>query len=99
MGPIAMMQPDDRLGPATVAALRGHASDSGTVGWQPIATAPRDGPVLVWDYHGMVAAIYNPLDGKWWLDLPYRFEAGIPKLELEPTHWMPLPAPPEGPAA
>ena len=67
--------------------------------WQPIETAPRDGTeVLAWcDFDSLRCAIvisYEPNDEnpKWpWWDWDCR---GIH--ESVPTHWMPLPAPPEG---
>ena len=60
-------------------------------GWQSTETPPKDGvEVLTWD--GEVIAIayrYTALDGKayWWAD------GG--SLETHPTHWTPLPKPPE----
>ena len=52
--------------------------------WQPIETAPRDGTrVLVYERDAALGAIslnWVDQDG-WWLG--------------HPTHWMPLPTPPE----
>jgi hypothetical protein len=60
--------------------------------WQPIETAPKDGK-LVLVYAGFIgiASYYNWLGNGWqWCDdgegLPY---------DPQPTHWMPLPAPPQ----
>src|SRR5262249_39316536 len=56
--------------------------------WQRIARAPKNGWLLLWGPH-----FANPVIGRWsvclncWMD----YEAGI----YEPTHWMPLLAPPE----
>ena len=57
--------------------------------WQPIETAPMDGEVIL---------IY--LDGNWiassrWVKTPNGkcWDFGLSK--AEPTHWMPLPEPPE----
>jgi len=66
--------------------------------WQPIETAPRDGtPVLIWlDDEGFcVKGIWRRPPGcdefMWW----------IPEMDAggfhEPSHWMPLPAPPGQP--
>lgn len=63
-------------------------------GWQPIATAPRDRLILV----------FAPgEDPRWSPALPdlitvcrWHPDAGFCVCELrDPTHWMPLPAPPE----
>jgi hypothetical protein len=65
--------------------------------WQPIATAPKDGtPVLLRCRHGGYDADYviegwyemGAFDRRW-------YEAfGENPLNPQPTHWMPLPAPP-----
>lgn len=73
--------------------------------WQPIATAPKDGSVvLVWlgdadesersfyciDRTRMGAGGWNFMRGKW------RPETGLTfTVFVQPTHWMPLPSPPE----
>jgi hypothetical protein len=58
--------------------------------WQPIETAPRDGKrVLVWHRHW-----YAPSTGQWygdWWGLVY----AVGPFASQPTHWMPLPSPPE----
>ena len=66
--------------------------------WQDISTAPKDStPVLVygpsdevaWDYEGGV----NCAVMRWG---KYGWEAFYSGIDLlTPTHWMPLPAPPE----
>lgn len=56
--------------------------------WQPIATAPEDAEVLVWDEGAFMIAIRSPLDAAW-------IDVGNGRtIEPPPTHWMPLPAPP-----
>ncbi len=69
-------------------------------GWQDISTAPRDGqPILAWDpYYLMRCARPDPSSGSWLTDLPYGVERGEREMRIEPTHWMPLPAPPAGAA-
>ncbi len=63
--------------------------------WQPIATVPTWPCCLVWDpYFGMKVARFDPLKSVWLSDGPYDFEVGGKEIELQPTHWMPLPKPP-----
>lgn len=51
--------------------------------WQDIATAPKDGTwILAWDYD---CGFYT------WHTFPGAIQGGDP----EPTHWMPLPSPPQ----
>jgi len=71
----------------------------GTIGWQPIETAPKDGTnILVYTAYGQCevywgdcgweqkACIFVEDDGYW-----------NAFLCVLPTHWMPLPAPPQPP--
>lgn len=55
--------------------------------WQPIESAPTDKThILVWD-NAVIIAYYEPaLSG--WRDVQEMYP-------LEPTHWMPLPNPPQ----
>ena len=61
--------------------------------WQPIETAPTDGSaVLLYPYmddwaNMYVVYGYATLDGEWF--------STVDGLTFEPTHWMPLPEPPE----
>ncbi len=60
--------------------------------WQPIESAPKDGTRLL---------VFSPVDGvvssHWeggvWQGLPWRSPRNAAK--AAPTHWMPLPSPPE----
>lgn len=72
--------------------------------WKPIETAPRDGNVIIGFepiYGGLVSQV-------WWCDIFNRWESlhnDYPMrqcvdeqhyiFECNPTHWMPLPEPPE----
>ena len=68
--------------------------------WQPIETAPRDGTFLILAYYCQrsaggfeIGAWQTPPDGRpsgW-------YTSGFRSLEawLDPTHWMPLPDPPQ----
>jgi hypothetical protein len=76
--------------------------------WQPIETAPKDGRDIIVmyvhidtqcvhsAYYATAAEGYEAGDIGWW---SYVFsEVSRTKLEgfMAPTHWMPLPPPPEG---
>lgn len=60
--------------------------------WQPIETAPKNGSrVLLWnpEWSGpCTAQFYGDAAGGWKLD------KRMPPFAYQPTHWMPLPAPP-----
>ena len=76
---------------------------SGKHGWQPIATAPKDGTtVLVWcpDIYGEiepipVAAYWDSMLAWWWPTYYAHgsIDEGLPD---EPTHWRPLDPPEAG---
>jgi hypothetical protein len=55
-------------------------------GWRPIETAPKDGTeVLAWE--DSAEKLFYEEDMGAWVDHEY--------IEYHPTHWMPLPEPPE----
>lgn len=62
--------------------------------WQPIATAPKDNPnrqVLLWDPKvglGTGAVFVGTFVRDWWRAYPAW-------TQVEPTHWMPVPLPPD----
>jgi hypothetical protein len=56
-------------------------------GWEPIETAPKDRTVLVYDEGAVFVSFWFEVRGGWW-------DNGI--VDPPPTHWMPLPEPPEG---
>ena len=60
--------------------------------WQPIETAPKDGTsALIFAPFGIVEAWFCGDDGSYqWVCYDDKFQLD----EHEPTHWMPLPAPP-----
>ena len=66
--------------------------------WQPIETAPRDGTeMLLWD--GTNLGVGFRTDTAWGLVFElHNWEWGheISFKTVYPTHWMPLPEPPEG---
>jgi hypothetical protein len=63
--------------------------------WWPIDTAPRDGSrVLLWQVNGPHAYATTGSFREYLPGAPdWRGSAGTP---FTPTHWMPLPEPPEG---
>jgi hypothetical protein len=56
--------------------------------WIDISTAPEDQPVLVWVRKHRWQIARQLSDGQWMSD-------SNDMLDEPPTHWMPLPAPPE----
>lgn len=59
-------------------------------GWRPIDTAPKDGQDVLLNYEGRVPVVAAWFRGGW---APMDLEGEhLPSI---PTHWMPLPAPPE----
>jgi len=60
--------------------------------WQPIETAPKDGTdILVWwPFWSKSPEVAAFIDGEWYSEC-----VTSDSTEKPPTHWMPLPAPPE----
>ena len=67
-------------------------------GWQPIESAPKDGTdIILW-----LPWIGRVRTGRWTMHKRWSADFGVAyRLPLlgEPTHWMPLPAPPVAQAA
>lgn len=67
--------------------------------WQPIETAPKDGrEILLFDRDDLptvFAGKWAPVagDGGWWIYADELLQDAC--AEAFPTHWMPLPPPPE----
>ena len=61
--------------------------------WQPIATAPKDGR-NIWLTNACNIRI-GFWDGNRWVDLARAEARGPRDLLFEPTHWQPVPKPPE----
>lgn len=68
--------------------------------WRPIETAPKgETQMLVWDGEDISIAC-NDNDGRYWTAMADGRAAredsygDIDDIWIEPTHWMPLPAPP-----
>jgi hypothetical protein len=66
--------------------------------WQPIETAPKDGTtILVWRWGRVALTKWDP-DGYVKNKRPYWADFVMGKTRAQntpPTHWMPLPDPPE----
>jgi len=63
--------------------------------WQPIETAPKDGTtLLVWDGIAITTAFFqtHKYGGNWELANPGSYAEDC---EINATHWMYLPEPPE----
>lgn len=66
--------------------------------WQPIETAPKDRPILVARGEYMAVVEWEDYavelcDGVGWRDMGDMGWGGM--IGVHPTHWMPLPDPPE----
>ena len=89
--------------------LSGQPQPAPATGWRPIAEAPRDGAqVLVcnpFDVEGHISDAYSISChvAAWWAEendgrgawIIYNNMVRDPELHYDPTHWMPLPAPPQ----
>ena len=61
--------------------------------WQPIETAPKDGtPVLGYRDGDMATVEWRATWGEWVLAVPGAYAEDD---DWKPSHWMPLPNPPE----
>jgi hypothetical protein len=83
--------------------------------WQPIATAPKDGRTLLlghfnsngkwralrgqWFSTGVIKETWEEMDREGWYETSVECDGDVSAWKTEPTHWMPLPAPPEQEAA
>jgi hypothetical protein len=77
------------LGCATFASDLQPVAPSSAQGWEPIATAPKDGKRLLLHpgKHGYSVVGRRSLTNRWWESLPGKYQ-------IAPTHWMPLPPAP-----
>ena len=65
--------------------------------WQPIETAPKNGSAILLYPCGIFGAV-SPDIGYWNRDKDYEAWRTLDgeRIEPSPSHWMPLPTPPEG---
>jgi hypothetical protein len=74
-----------------------RAEQAQVVGWQPISTAPKDGTKFLGYRNGVMATSYvTPRDDCEMWTFGATSAAFEHRPEIRPTHWMPLPPPPEG---
>lgn len=80
-----------------IRSLASPATERGSVvAWQSMETAPRGGPsYLVWCPDRMNTYVVVWRDYGWGEPGWHHFAEGNLPLRQTPTHWMPLPAPPE----
>lgn len=67
--------------------------------WQPIETAPKDGTEILVARAGYGMAVVSFRDGEWCNAGEWCFAGDVGwggSMDVEPTHWMPLPEPPSG---
>ena len=58
-------------------------------GWRPISEAPKDGSfILTWNGYFYVLGVWVSYSKVW-------AQACVGKMKPQPTHFMPLPAPPQ----
>jgi len=86
----------ERLNEKYKRAYRLEASLTLTTKWQPIATAPKEIPVLICKSGWMPCIAEQHKEAGWVQYLSGEFYGLGPP--YKPTHWMSLPAPPAGAA-
>lgn len=63
-------------------------------GWRPFETAPKDGTIIdFWQEGRRLAGWWWDTDEKVWMNDAYAVI--FPGAGSQPTHWMPLPLPPD----
>lgn len=63
--------------------------------WQPIDSAPHDTPILAFTRSwGVIVAVFSGEHGEWLSRM--QVPVSIREDDELPTHWQPLPAPPDG---
>lgn len=63
--------------------------------WQPIETAPKDGTLILGYYPAMPPHHFRMLILKWKRKAFAAAGGSSRELVSKPTHWMPLPEPPQ----
>jgi hypothetical protein len=79
--------------------LAAARADERARAWQPIGTAPKDGSeFLAYCVHGMLGPPQFTREIAWWVPAPRGYSYGgrfATRTGNIPTHWQPLPSPPE----
>ena len=97
----ALAEVDDRVWSQMNAALRedwrrwarNAIAAADRAAWRPISEAPKDGTRIT-----LAVAGGRVWPQCWWRKMqrvPDRWESFIGRVPINPTHWMPLPSPPE----
>ncbi len=74
------------------AAIQAHEARR----WKPIESAPKDRDVDVWDgFERVPNAKYNTQTGTWFSDVFSYGDMDWREMDSQPTHWTPIPAPPQ----
>lgn len=66
--------------------------------WQPIETAPKDGKMVLIGREDGLIHVSRWVDAEWRIGATINLngvEIARMQIRAEPTHWMPLPPPPE----
>lgn len=64
-------------------------------GWRPIKNAPRDGTkILVWNGQNTHSALFDRIESCF--VVLYKSTTRRIPVSPSPSHWMPLPTPPDG---
>lgn len=84
---------------ATLTRALDHLSNSSGDGWRGIESAPTDETLfLIFNWNSRRRPIYDVWCGKYLAENREKIASGMfdnaPHLRWDPTHWMPLPAPP-----
>jgi hypothetical protein len=84
------MDPNDTRGPYSSLAPFKAAERLRAMTWRPIETAPKDGTfILAWFEEAQQHLLL------WWFANHWRFKGNDTIPLMDPTHWMPLPEPPD----
>ena len=85
----------DMMGVETKPNDRALSAEPDGAGWYDVASVPKDEEVLIYTPHwGTLIAVYSEEFGEWLSRM--QVPVAIKGEDELPTHWRPLPAPPDG---